>query len=341
MLGPWGNRSASECCRIIETALDSGINFIDTADAYSDGETEITVGKAIASRRDEVLVATKGGSRMGAGPNSGGSSRLWLTRAVEDSLRRLNVDAIDLYQLHRFDPATDLADTLTTLDNLIQQGKIRYIGCSTLPGWQIIDAHWMSARRRVAHFCCEQPPYSILCRHVERETFPVALRLGMGIVVWSPLAEGWLTGKYLGDELPADSRAVLYADRGGKFEERFDMSREPNQKKKQLVASLAGIAEDAGTPLPHMALAFCLAHPAVTSAIIGPRNLTQLADLVAGSDVRLDGATLDRIDSVVPPGTLVDEADRRETEPWMEREARRSSGTDSGRLWHTGQIPCY
>lgn len=326
MFGSWGNPDADEGVRIIHAAIDGGINFVDTADVYSAGESEEIVGRALAGRRDQVVLATKVHGQMGQGPNERGNSRLWIMREVENSLRRLRTDHIDLYQIHRPDPDTDVEETLSALTDLVRQGKVRYVGSSTFPAWQIVEAQWVSERRGLSRFVCEQPPYSIFVRHIERGVLPVAQRYGMGVIVWSPLARGWLTGKYRRGEEPApDSRAARSLKRGGWVAKVFDLSRPANQRKLDQVEDLQVVAEKAGMSLTHMAIAFTLAHPAVTSAIIGPRTMDQLQDLLAGADFRLDEATLDAIDDVVAPGTVLEDADRGWDPPWMEREARRRS----------------
>ena len=324
MFGAWGNTDHDDCIRIIQAALDGGINFIDTADVYSAGESEEIVGKALKGRRDDVVLATKFHGAMGPSLNERGNSRLWITREVENSLRRLQTDHIDLYQVHRPDPKTDIAETLGALDDLVHQGKIRYAGASTFPSWQLVEAHWASERRGITHFRCEQPPYSIFVRHVENELFPVTQRYGMGVIVWSPLAGGWLGGKYRRDQdVPPDSRAIRFASRGSPVADRYDLSRPANQRKLDLVDDLMIVADKAGMSLTHLAIAFTLAHPAVTSAIIGPRTMEQLTDLLAGVDKRLDDATLDAIDEIVEPGAVIEEADRGWTAPWMTPENRR------------------
>lgn len=329
MFGAWGNKDEDESVRMIHQALDAGVNLVDTADMYSEGRSEEIVGRALKGRRDEVVLATKFHNPMGPGLNDRGNSRLWIMRAVEASLRRLDTDHIDLYQAHRWDPATDLEETLSALTDLVRQGKVRYLGCSTFPAFLIVEAHWVSERRGLERFACEQPPYSIFVRPGELDVFPVCLRYGMGVLVWSPLAAGWLTGKYRrGQEAPADSRAVSYP--GPYMAPRFDLSRPGNQRKLDLVEELEGVAREAGLSLTHMAIAFAVAHPAVTSAIIGPRTPEQLRDLLAGADVRLDESTLDAIDAVVPPGTVLNEPDRGWDPPWMAAHARRPQGEEGG-----------
>ena len=324
MFGSWGNHDHDESIRIINAAIDGGINFIDTADVYSRGESEEIVGKAIAGRRDEVVLATKVHGAMGEGINERGNSRYWIMREVENSLRRLGTDHIDLYQIHRPHPKTDIEETLGALTDLVRSGKVRYIGSSTFPAFQMVEAQWASERRNLERFVCEQPPYSIFVRHIENDVLPVAQRYGMGVIVWSPLAGGWLTGKYRRDQdVPSDSRAERFKAFGGPVADRFDMTRDANQRKLDLVEELVLLADKAGVSMTHMANAFVLAHPAVTSSIIGPRKMEQLTDLLDGADVVLDAEILDAIDELVAPGTTVEEADRGWQAPWMEVSARR------------------
>jgi aryl-alcohol dehydrogenase-like predicted oxidoreductase len=324
MFGDWGNTDEAECVGMIHGAIDAGINFIDTADVYSAGRSEEIVGKVVKDRRDEVVLATKVHGGMGKGPNERGNSRLWIMREVESSLRRLQTDHIDLYQIHRPDPDTDVEETLSALTDLVRQGKIRYFGSSTFPAWQIVESHWVSERRGLDRFVCEQPPYSILVRGIEVDVLPVASRYGMGVIVWSPLAGGWLAGKYRrGEDPPKDSRAVRFAEQRRPVASRYDLSRPGNQRKLDLVEELALVAEKAGLSLTHMAIAFTLAHPAVTSAIIGPRTPQQLQDLLAGAEVQLDADTLDAIDEIVRPGTTAESSDMGWEAPWMASEARR------------------
>lgn len=292
MFGAMGNPDRDDSIRIIHRALDAGINFIDTADMYSHGESEEIVGTALKGRRDSVVLATKGWGAMGSDPNQQGGSRRWLTRAVEDSLRRLQTDYIDLYQIHRPSPDTDIEETLSTLTDLMRDGKIRAIGSSTFPASDIVEAHWIAERRSLARFRSEQPPYSILNRSIEREVLPVCERYGMGALVWSPLAMGALTGRYRrGQQLPESAR-VNYFPKQMADERRLDA-----------VEQLVRIAEQAQLSLTHMAMAFTIAHPAVTSAILGPRTMQQLDDILAGVEIALDDKVLDQIDQIVPPGT--------------------------------------
>ena len=304
MFGAWGNRDHDDCVRIVHAALDAGINFIDTADVYSAGESEQIVGKALAgSRRDDVVLATKFHAPMGPDANMTGNSRRWIVREVEASLRRLGTEWIDLYQVHRPDPTCDIDETLGALSDLVHAGKIRAAGSSTFPGDLIVEAQWVAERRGRERFVCEQPPYSILARGVEAEVLPVCQRYRMGVIVWSPLNGGWLTGRYRRDApLPEGGRA-------SRMPARFDPARPAVAAKLDAVEALVPVAEEAGVPLSHLALAFTLTHPAVTAAIIGPRTMEQLTDALGATEVTLADAVLDRIDAVVPPGVTVDPED--------------------------------
>jgi aryl-alcohol dehydrogenase-like predicted oxidoreductase len=323
MFGSWGNTDVDACVQMVHEALDAGINFVDTADVYSAGESERIVGKALAERRDEVVLATKVHGRMGPGKNDEGNSRLWITREVESSLRRLGTDHIDLYQIHRPEPQTAIDETLGALTDLQRAGKIRYFGSSTFPGWQLEEAAWVAERNGLSRFRTEQPPYSIFVRQIELDVLPVAQRLGTGVLVWSPLCRGWLTGRYRREafDRSPEARAARVGGRGMGWQ--FDESRPEIQRKLDLVEELAKLAAEAGATMTHMAIAFALAHPGVTSAIIGPRTPEQLADLLSGADVRLEPAILDAIDELVAPGTLVDENDRGFDPWWLEAAARR------------------
>jgi aryl-alcohol dehydrogenase-like predicted oxidoreductase len=315
MFGRAGNPDHDDCVRITHRALDAGVNFVDTADVYSAGESEEIVGKAIKGRRDEVVLATKFHAPMGAGPNMSGNSRRWIMQEVEQSLRRLDTDWIDLYQVHRPEEATDVDETLGALSDLVHQGKIRYLGSSTFPAEYVVEAQWTAERRGRERFVCEQPPYSILVREIERSVLPTCARYGMGVIPWSPLAGGYLTGKYRkGVDPPEDSRV------GRGFAAQFEDEgrRRVHEQRLDAVEELLKVAADAGCSLTHMSMAFVLEHPAVTSAIIGPRTREQLDDLLAGVDVRLDAAVLDRIDEIVPAGTSI-----RGPDPWQPRAMRR------------------
>ena len=292
MFGALANPDHEDCIRIIHKALDSGINFIDTADRYSGGESEEIVGKALKGRREKVVLATKVNGPMGQDPNSQGNSRRWIMQAVEASLRRLQTDHIDLYQIHRPSPDTDIEETLSTLTDLMRAGKVRAIGSSTFPASEIVQAQWTAERRGLARFRTEQPPYSILNRSTEREVLPLCQTYGMGALVWSPLAKGMLTGRYRkGQPLPDSLRVKAFPEQ---------MSDERNLA---AVERLIPIAQAAGLSLTHMGLAFVMAHPGVTCAILGPRTMQQLDDLLAGAGVVLSDDVLDLIDAVVAPGT--------------------------------------
>jgi aryl-alcohol dehydrogenase-like predicted oxidoreductase len=300
MFGGDGNRDHDDCARIIHAALDQGINFIDTADMYGEpgGETEEIVGKALKGRRDDVVLATKVHFALEEGQrNRSGNSRRWIVTEVEESLRRLQTDRIDLYQIHRPDPVTDIEETLSALTDLVHAGKIRAFGCSTFPADEIVEAHHVAQRRGLMRFWTEQPPYSLLARGIEAAVLPACRRLGMGVLTWSPLAWGFLSGRYRrGREVD------LSAGRPALAPHRFDPALAGNTAKYQAVEQLAGLAQELGSSLPQLAVAFTVAHPAVTSVIIGPRTLQQLQDLLSGASLALDDLTLDRIDEIVPPG---------------------------------------
>lgn len=301
--GPWGNPDHDDSVRIIHRALDAGINIIDTADVYSRGESEQIVGKALSGgKRDDVVLATKAHGPMGEDSNERGNSRRWLVRAVEDSLRRLGTDHIDLYQIHRPDPRIHVDETLGALTDLIRAGKIRYAGCSTFPAHEIVEAHWVAERRGRERFVTEQPPYSLLTRGIEADVLPVAERYGMGVLPWSPLAGGWLSGKY------RKGRSVR-TNRSQSEMPQFDPDNADNAGKLDAVEALVELAADSGLSLIELALAFVLRHPAVTSPIIGPRTAEQLETQLTAADVRLDDATMDRIDEIVPPGTNLNPGD--------------------------------
>jgi aryl-alcohol dehydrogenase-like predicted oxidoreductase len=298
MLGAVGNPDHVDGARIIDAALDAGINFVDTADMYSDGESEQIVGKALRGKRGGVVLASKVHFQMGDGRNRSGNSRRWITQAVEESLTRLQTDWIDLYQVHRPDPDTDIAETLSALTDLVHQGKIRAFGCSTFPAEQIVMAHWAAERHGLMRFRTEQPPYSILARGIERSTLPTCQAYNMGVLTWSPLAWGFLSGKFRKDS-PID----LTTGRAALAPERFDPTLAANAGKLDAVEKLVDLAESIGCTLPQLAVAFPVAHPGVTSVIIGPRTMEQLQSLLDGASVMLDDSTLDRIDEIVPPGT--------------------------------------
>ncbi|MFC3502596.1 aldo/keto reductase [Micromonospora krabiensis] len=298
MFGAVGNPDHDDCVRIIHAALDRGINLVDTADMYSAGESEVIVGKALRGRRDDVVLATKVHFPMGEGPNRGGNSRRWIVRAVEDSLRRLDTDWIDLYQVHRPDHTTDVEETLGVLTDLVRAGKIRAFGCSTFPAEEIVEAQHAAQRWALGRFRTEQPPYSLLARGVEADVLPVCQRYGMGVLTWSPLASGFLSGRYR-----AGAPVDLTSGRPALTPARFDPALPGNDAKYRAVEGLVDVADKLGCTLPELAVAFPAAHPAVTSVIIGPRTMAQLDGLLAGAALTLDDEALDRIDEIVPPGT--------------------------------------
>ncbi len=318
MFGAWGNPDHNESVRIIHRALDEGINFIDTADVYSRGESEEIVGKALAGgRRDNVVLATKVHGTMGEDPNEFGNTRRWIIREVENSLRRLGTDWIDLYQIHRPEPDTAIDETLGALTDLVRAGKVRYLGSSTFPPSQIVEAQWVAERRGRERFVCEQPPYSILVREVENDVLPTCRRHGMGVIPWSPLAGGWLSGRYrLDRELPSSRRAE-------RIPSRYDMSLPGNQRKLEAADALAKVAEEAGISVIEMALAFVIRHPAVTAAIIGPRTMEQLESQLPAAGIRLSDDVLDRIDEIVPPGVNLNPGDGGWQNPALAPAARR------------------
>ena len=317
MFGAWGNPDHEDSIRIIHRALDAGINFVDTADVYARGESEEIVGKALKGRRDRVVLATKAHGSMGDDINERGNSRRWLVRECDASLRRLGTDWIDLYQIHRWDPDTDHDETLGALTDLVRAGKVRYIGSSTYPPSEIVAAQWSAERRGRERFVCEQPPYSMLVRAAEAEVLPVCQAYGMGVISWSPLAGGWLTGKWRqGQEAPQSTRAE-------RLPGRYDLSLPANQRKLEATEALAGLADESGLTLIEMALAFVLGHPAVSAAIIGPRTMEQLESQLGAVDTKLDAAVLDRIDEIVPPGTNFSSADSGWVPPSIENAALR------------------
>jgi len=297
MYGTMGNPDRGDCVRQIRSALEAGINLVDTADVYSAGESEEFVGEAVAGCRDEVIIATKFGMPGGADRNAAGGTRHWVMRAVERSLRRLGTDYIDLYQMHRPDPRCDIEETLGALDDLRRAGKIRYIGCSTFPAELIVEAHAAADRRGYVRFRTEQPPYSIFAREAETSVFPTCRRHGMGVLCWAPLAAGWLAGRYRkGEAISPDSRlgrqGAAEGLAGAEYQARLD-----------LVEELATLSREAGLSLTQLALGFVLEHPAVTSAIIGPRSQQQLDNLLDRPIPALDTVLLDRLDRLVAPGT--------------------------------------
>ncbi|MBO8186533.1 aldo/keto reductase [Streptomyces spirodelae] len=317
MLGT-ANTDVDDCVRIVHRALDAGINLVDTADAYGNGASEEVVGRALKGRRDEVVLATKGHLPMGDDPNQSGNSRRWLTRALDDSLRRLGTDHVDLYQLHRPDPHTDIDETLGALSDFVRAGKVRAVGTSTFPAELQVEAQWAAQRGGHVRPRTEQPPYSILARGVEAALLPTAQRYGLGVLVWGPLSAGWLSGR-----IRAADDIDLSAGRTAIERHKFDVSLPGNARKLEAVLALGELAEEAGIELRHMATAFVRNHPAVTSVLLGPRTMEHLESLLTGAEVTLSTEVLDRIDEIVPPGTDLNPDDFYYTPPALANAALR------------------
>ncbi len=306
--GALGGTTQDEVTAMIDAAIEGGINLIDTADVYGRGESEEMLGKAIAGRRDDLVLATKAGLAMGEDPNHQGGSRRWVVTALEQSLRRLGVDHVDLYQMHRWDPRTGDQETLSALTDLQRAGKIRYFGSSTFPAHRIVEAQWTAREHRLGRYVSEQPSYSILQRGVERDVLPVTERYGMGVLVWSPLASGWLSGAIRAGGEMTTSRAA-------RMPQRFDLNRPSNRARLDAVERLAGIAEHAGLSMIQLALGFVTAHPAVTSALIGPRTAEHLTSQLAAADTVLPSDVLDAVDAIVAPGLDLAPEEKNDTPP--------------------------
>jgi aryl-alcohol dehydrogenase-like predicted oxidoreductase len=293
--GGLGRTTQDEVNAIVLAALDAGVNVVDTADRYGQGESEVMVGKAIASRRDDVVLATKVSLPMGDDLNHSGSSRRWLVTELDNSLRRLGIDHVDLYQIHRWDPNTSDEETLSALTDLQRAGKIRYFGSSTFPAYRIVEAQWAARENHLNRYVTEQPGYSILQRGAETHVLPVTEQYGLGVLAWSPLASGWLSGAIRAGQEIATSRSAF-------LPERFDTAIPNNRAKLDAVEQLATVADEAGLTLIQLALGFVTGHPAVTSAIIGPRTVDHLHDQLAAADTVLPDDVLDAIDLIVAPG---------------------------------------
>ena len=307
MFGAVGNPDHDDAVKIIHRALDGGVNFIDTADAYSHGESELIVGKALTGgRRENVVLATKVGMPFDDEPNHRGASRRWITEAVEGSLRRLQTDWLDLYQIHTFDPSTDIDETLSVMSDLVQAGKIRAFGASKMPASEIAEAQWTAERRGHERFRTEQPPYSMLVRAAEFDVLPTCRRHGMGVLTYSPLAGGWLSGKYRKDHVVSGPGS---ATRGRLFPGVYDSANPANAAKLDAAEALGALADEAGITLIQMAISFVTRHPAVTSAIIGPRTSEHLDTYLAADGIDLSDEVLDRIDQIVPPAVTINVAD--------------------------------
>ncbi|MFD7683586.1 aldo/keto reductase [Streptomyces sp. NPDC060187] len=306
--GRVGRTTQDEATAVVDAALEGGINLVDTADMYGDGESEEMVGKAIAGRRDDIVLATKAGLPMGDDPNRRGSSRRWLVTELDNSLRRLGVDHVDLYQIHRWDPQTSDEETLSALTDLQRAGKIRYFGSSTFPAHRVVQAQWAAREHRLGRYVTEQPSYSILQRGVEAHVLPVTEEYGLGVLVWSPLASGWLSGAVrAGREITTSRSAAM--------PQRFDLSVPSNRARLDAVERLAVVADEAGLTLIQLALGFVTAHPAVTSALVGPRTTDHLHAQLAAADTVLSADVLDAIDAIVAPGTDLAAHEKFDTPP--------------------------
>ena len=307
-LGKIGGTTQADADALVGAALDAGINLVDTADVYSAGQSEQMLGKALAGRRDDVVLATKAGLPMGEDRNARGGSRRWLTKALEDSLRRLDVDHVDLYQVHRWDPTTSDEETLSALTDLQRAGKIRSFGTSTFPAHRLVQAQWAARERALGRYVTEQPSYSVLQRGIEAHVLPVAQEYGLGVLAWSPLASGWLSGAIrAGNDISTHRSAFMAA--------RFDLSLASNQARLDAVERLAKVADAAGLTLIQLALGFVTAHPAVTSALIGPRTVDHLTSQLAAADTVLPADVLDEIDAIVAPGTDLAPGEKHDTPP--------------------------
>ncbi|UUU23702.1 aldo/keto reductase [Streptomyces sp. DSM 40750] len=306
--GRIGRTTQDEATALVDAALEAGINLIDTADMYSDGESEEMVGKAIAGRRDDIVLATKAGMPMGDERNHRGGSRRWLVTELDNSLRRLGVDHVDLYQIHRWDPATSDEETLSALTDLQRAGKIRYFGSSTFPAHRIVQAQWAAREHHLGRYVTEQPSYSILQRGIEAHVLPVTEEYGLGVLVWSPLASGWLSGAVRAGREVTTSRSAF-------MPERFDVTLPFNRARLDAVEQLAEVADEAGLTMIQLALGFVIAHPAVTSALIGPRTSDHLRAQLAAADTELPADVLDAIDAIVAPGTDLAAHEKYDTPP--------------------------
>ncbi|MEH1166440.1 aldo/keto reductase [Micromonospora sp. CPCC 205539] len=314
--GKIGNTSQEEATAIVDAAIEAGINLIDTADVYSGGQSEEMVGKAIAGRRDDIVLATKASLPTGDERNHRGSSRRWLVTALDNSLRRLGVDHVDLYQIHRWDPSTSDEETLSALTDLQRAGKIRHFGSSTFPAYRIVQAQWAARENQLSRYVTEQPNYSILQRGIETHVLPVTEEYGMGVLAWSPLASGWLSGAIRAGQ-------EISTNRSGFLRQRFDIAVPANRAKLDAVEQLAKVADDAGLTMIQLALGFVTAHPAVTSAIIGPRTIDHLRSQLAAADNALSADVLDAIDAIVAPGVDLAAHEKNDTPPALLDAAQR------------------
>ncbi len=306
--GAIGHTTQENATAIVDAALEAGVNLIDTADFYSQGESEEMVGRAIAGRRDDVVLATKAFLPMGEERNHRGASRRWLISALDSSLRRLGVDHVDLYQVHRWDPTTTDEETLSALTDLQRAGKIRYFGSSTFPAYRIVEGQWAARERNLGRYVTEQLNYSILNRGAETDVLPVTENHGLGVLVWSPLSSGWLSGAVrAGQEITTHRSSVM--------PQRFDLDVPANRAKLDVVEQLAKVAADAGLTMIQLALGFVTSHPGVTSAIIGPRTMDHLESQLAAADTVLSADVLDAIDKIVTPGVDLSPGEKIDTRP--------------------------
>ena len=304
-----GPTPEADAARIIERALDAGVNLVDTSNSYNDGETERVIGRILADngRRQEVVLASKVFFPIGPGPNDRGSSRLHIIRACEDSLRRLQTDYLDLYQIHRPDPDTPVEETLGALTDLVRTGKVRYIGCSTHPAWRVMEALTVSELRGLTRYVSEQPPYNLLDRRIENELVPMCQKHGVGIISWAPLAQGVLAGRYPdAQQFPADSRAALW---GGVYAGRI------TERGIAAGKAFAALAEKAGLPPAQLAVLWVKEQPGITAPIFGPRTLDQFEQILPILDRRLSDGLRQACDAIVPPGTAV--ANFHNSAAWM------------------------
>lgn len=315
-VGTVGRTTQQDATAIVDAALEGGINLIDTADMYGRGESEEMVGRAIAGRRDDIVLATKAGLPMSEERNHRGASRRWLVTALDNSLRRLGVDHVDLYQIHRWDPATSDEETLSALTDLQRAGKIRYFGSSTFPAYRIVQAEWAAQRAHLGRYVTEQPSYSILQRGVETHVLPVTAQYGLGVLAWSPLASGWLSGA-------VRAGREITTNRSGMMPQRFDTALPANRARLEAVERLAKVADQAGLTLIQLALGFVTAHPGVTSALIGPRTLDHLRSQLAAADTVLPADVLDAIDAIVAPGVDLAPEEKLDTPPALLDPAQR------------------
>jgi aryl-alcohol dehydrogenase-like predicted oxidoreductase len=306
--GAIGRTSQEDATAIVDAALEAGVNLVDTADFYSQGESEEMVGRALAGRREDVVLATKAFLPMGEERNHRGASRRWLIAALEGSLRRLGVDHIDLYQVHRWDPSTTDEETLSALTDLQRAGKVRYFGSSTFPAYRIVEGQWAARQQHLSRYVTEQLNYSILNRGAETDVLPVTENYGLGVLVWSPLSSGWLSGAIRAGQ-------EITTHRSASMPQRFDLEIPANRSKLGAVERVARVADDAGLTMIQLALGFVTAHPGVTSTVIGPRTMGHLESQLAAADTVLSTDVLDAIDEIVAPGVDLAPEEKIDTRP--------------------------